>query len=1271
MIKNAIPLSVLSATSEYKLKDTIMRQGESAIIEYITKDILGLDLDSADIHTAISEIGKFLDNQDSVKKVAKLFLGPVGMTAFWYKFTEAFFDNAKIQGLSITKNPNTFVGRIGETIDYSSGFIIRVVEQFIEDGFQSPEAFLSGINFGAGSWLDGNVYIQENLDSLAGSNLNDLYDLKNLIIGKDIRPFSTLFPSMSRFNDIKLIVSPTTYIATEIKATSDPDGIGSGPLNQLKDDFGSVHIHSLFYELSRGVTQLKDIKKFKFFAGCVPQKGDIDNTLITLIRKMSAANKFVDYGKGSDHKMVGDLTYAFSIIQELNQLFHPIFISSNDRSKIVQDIKNMLANPQFEGELHNIFEESASNVYSEDRFSLLEGSDYLENTLTWLENEIDSLIQEDTENLGHYKLVLAEKINLLFLNEQGTVLKFEDLPQAFTFIKVNGKLTPTLLTQELFNQYKNEGKPLLVAHRSNDVDGEYKTLPTFGVIPAEIINVLPQGFSEGYKHMENDQDKGKVFHNIYLCDANYVRLNSRINIFKEGSVIEINVRPEGWYANFIKVDADTHQSDYYFAFTVRSGISQGSETHCLSFLQRAEGYLEPYPHITKLFPSLTRKSMKKFKDTFVFTPLISGKVIAPDTFLKTYLNLFDLAHVLATEIGTSTKHSYANTYISDKIGLFNVRFNPFTGRNDMSSLRSKADFEGVLNGLFDNEKDVLDFLFLKEYNGEIKPMIEGGLTIKQWIHMLFEKITSYQGDSGTDRVNELVKEAKTSFTNKYSENPFDISANKKETFSSEEIKAGKIAFEVISRLIGHFTLRLLFMHMIDFYGSPKSYKIDILNLPSHEDISKYLRQFSIVTSTQLLSTPISDRHFIQNHIFSLFFLDSHIIFPVGKNIDKKDAIVRFGYSPISFIDGSFVSTSLKSFDSEILTHFKGLYKNYLDNNYGGSATDRRIKLFVDSGLEMLKALRIVLRAKLETLGLKKKEQIELYNRLLIAAEKEILDYTSETISHDNEVLPNLRYQIEDLIIGRKFSKKITFHQVENEGESFELELNKDIFSGKDIKIWRILRRGYDLGRYGYTDFDAQQYNYAITKERAQILKRAIESAVGEDGKVRIYPTTMIDQNEGYHFLIRTESFENLIPTERLQLPNTNKKDARFFDIDLQDVNIQVKLEHIIKLTQSYVDSRGNINFPRGFLFIITKDDLDGKTVWDYDKMIGAFDANKFYNPSDIHSVGSYTYFKPVRITGFENEFKISSDFIKAWVRSNMFLRLPTTYNFPKNYKPWW
>ncbi len=256
------------------------------------------------------------------------------------------------------------------------------------------------------------------------------------------------------------------------------------------------------------------------------------------------------------------------------------------------------------------------------------------------------------------------------------------------------------------------------------------------------------------------------------------------------------------------------------------------------------------------------------------------------------------------------------------------------------------------------------------------------------------------------------------------------------------------------------------------------------------------------------------------------------------------------------------------------------------------------------------------------------------------------------------------------IIGSRFNEKITFHQVKFKGTSFELIFNKDDFSGNDIKVWRGINKGR-FGTYSFSDFNFESYNYAIIKEKAQILKKSIVSAVGENGKVKIYPLVRPKTLEGYQFLLSLGKFDKLIPTERLQL--SGKKDARCFNIDLQDTDLQLKLEHIVKLAHSFVIPGVGASYPRDFLFIIAKADLGGKAIYEYDKMIGAFDRNRFYTPDEIYSTDQVEgeYYKPVRIANFENGIRIDSYLIDQWARVNKFLVMPTKYSFPKNYITWW
>ena len=232
-------------------------------------------------------------------------------------------------------------------------------------------------------------------------------------------------------------------------------------------------------------------------------------------------------------------------------------------------------------------------------------------------------------------------------------------------------------------------------------------------------------------------------------------------------------------------------------------------------------------------------------------------------------------------------------------------------------------------------------------------------------------------------------------------------------------------------------------------------------------------------------------------------------------------------------------------------------------------------------------------------------------------------------------------------------------------------LDKDDFAGKDIKIWRVFVKDTKT-RYIFQDFNFQGYNYGIVKERAQILKEAIESAVGENGRVKIYPLYRPNQIVGYQFLLETNTWEKFVPTERHTILGTNKKDARCFDIDLQDSDIQNKLEHIVKLSMSFIMPTPTSSYSKDFLFVIAKDDIGNKPIYEHDKMIGAFDRNRFYAPGEIfsHDINSAKY-KPVKIASFESGIEIDPDLIKQWIRARRFLVIPVRYLFPESYITWW
>ncbi|MBA7682059.1 hypothetical protein ES703_90405 [subsurface metagenome] len=151
--------------------------------------------------------------------------------------------------------------------------------------------------------------------------------------------------------------------------------------------------------------------------------------------------------------------------------------------------------------------------------------------------------------------------------------------------------------------------------------------------------------------------------------------------------------------------------------------------------------------------------------------------------------------------------------------------------------------------------------------------------------------------------------------------------------------------------------------------------------------------------------------------------------------------------------------------------------------------------------------------------------------------------------------------------------------------------------------------------------------------------------------------------------MRTDIYQSLIPTQRASIPNSQKKDARRFDVDLTGPHIQEVLEHIVKLSMSFIDPMPPLSFAKDFLFIITKDDIGNVPVYEYDKMIGAFDRHRFYAPEEIYSIGiGDGKTRPVKIIMYEDNIKIDPEIIERWKSIRDFLTISSVY---MNFGPWW
>lgn len=107
-------------------------------------------------------------------------------------------------------------------------------------------------------------------------------------------------------------------------------------------------------------------------------------------------------------------------------------------------------------------------------------------------------------------------------------------------------------------------------------------------------------------------------------------------------------------------------------------------------------------------------------------------------------------------------------------------------------------------------------------------------------------------------------------------------------------------------------------------------------------------------------------------------------------------------------------------------------------------------------------------------SLTKTQKESLLCELLNEAVEELFKVGDYRINREGVRYPNLSIQIEQLLIGKAFSKTITFHKVlidllDKDGNPvldesgapvkvpFEIQLNKDIFRGYNVMIFRTIK----------------------------------------------------------------------------------------------------------------------------------------------------------------------------------------------------------------------
>ena len=624
------------------------------------------------------------------------------------------------------------------------------------------------------------------------------------------------------------------------------------------------------------------------------------------------------------------------------------------------------------------------------------------------------------------------------------------------------------------------------------------------------------------------------------------------------------------------------------------------------------------PQMPDYFKNLYARRLSKFfvkgdksLNKFSLIPIKNIK-LEHEVLFNVYLSLVDFKYIIVKEGAKPQRESVPNLYILDKLGTLNMRFIPETGMVDPSSKREYKDILKILNKLFKSDEEINKFLCSDESG---KQLSQSTYSIKQWLLDVYNKIVDYEDSSSNpDEISSLLLKAKDLLE---LIQPPSLE-NDKITFLSSELENAKRIFNVISYVFGHFTLRLIFLHMIQSYGEVGGFKIDVMTIPYLKNIAKSLENFDIRSSTQLLgkkNTPLTDTKSINNHIFSLLFLDSFLYLPVLKSIPNSESnAVYLGYSPLSFISDSIDSRNRRNFNREIENDFflrhQQLYSNYFMRR---GTNDVKVDLFIKSAEEMLTKVIDKLRKEIFDSNRfedkKPKEKEAIFTQLVISASEDIFSKGYRIGSAGGEDTKyNLRFQIERLLMGHNdqgnlFERIIIFHKVKIDDKIFKMQMDKDDFLGANIRIWRATPK----------DFDLSSYQQIINKQGIDLKVKILREIIKQNGnKVKIFTGLNINNEFGVQYILPAQEGDQFS-----YLPRTYTDDISpsYFEIDF-DTNPNFAESQLRFIASLLTKMSGSIN---NFFFVMKP---FSSTV-DSQEMICAFDFRKLFKIDEIHSPKTY------------------------------------------------
>ncbi|MFW9872628.1 MAG: hypothetical protein ACFFG0_05955 [Candidatus Thorarchaeota archaeon] len=614
-----------------------------------------------------------------------------------------------------------------------------------------------------------------------------------------------------------------------------------------------------------------------------------------------------------------------------------------------------------------------------------------------------------------------------------------------------------------------------------------------------------------------------------------------------------------------------------------------------------------------------------------------------DIFMEIFYSLFDPYDQLYTQ-RTQTR---AMKYLSFLNGIsYGTNFEEF--RQGPST----KDVNYALNKLGFTESELLKLLWKRVDSETGELVFNHDQTKKEWLKLLYDKITSYSLKDGS--VYAIQKARLEKLGKDYVKiDDASIARNRRE-FTIEEARMGKEIFEAANVIFGHFTIRLMLAKMVGYYGSFGSYGIKIVNRPPIEargrakslpiEQRQYLRDFlntvGLIPSTFQYDRPVSvfasyksKKSTIStvSFLFGSFFLESHLYLEIENiaNIKSPDNTLSFPLGPLVAITsvGGFAGKNLRGLSKSIGVFLETSYELHRKKNFDSTNVEIIGKQFLgdhDRTLEFIseKIKETIIDGHYYA---DPKKNIWLANQLIEHARLGLIHEksSSKTSGYLKDQLE--RFMDSSKVLSRQEGFYLEFNYLMPKSKKpFRLRITQDELVDNGIVAW---------GKRALLDSsDYSIYRAQLLHKNSHNIRKYLSTLInifGTNKEVRIFPLLDTgDPNTGYKFITDPEEYKFKILPE----------DQNYVDIDIKTREGIFKLQHII-----------NLLYTGKFAFVVKR----RTGTWNDGEMIFAINRDGFLEPHEIHSSN-------MRISDYSTIFRGNNDdwqrlwiYPKAWNPSHL------------------